>query len=181
MKTLISAAIRCSLMFTAVAALSIVYPASVQAVPTTYVYTGNPFTTVHGDYTTNDFVTVMLTLADPLGPNFYGNITPIAFTFSDGEQTISNLTFPVGAVFNVATGATGNITLWYMVAAQESVDHEIFTNRLTSGNSAAGDGGAINILYEGLIFGSPGTWIGNTYLNSLIDSAVGRRIVSESA
>ena len=42
MKTLILAAIRCSLMFTAVAALSIVYPTSVQAVPTTYQYTGNP-------------------------------------------------------------------------------------------------------------------------------------------
>ena len=39
MKTLIPAAIPCSLMFTGVAALSIVYPASVQAVPTTYVYT----------------------------------------------------------------------------------------------------------------------------------------------
>jgi hypothetical protein len=33
MQTLILAAIRCSLMFTAVAALSVVYPASVQAVP----------------------------------------------------------------------------------------------------------------------------------------------------
>ena len=48
MKTLILAAIRCSLMFTAVAALSIVYPASVQAVPTTYQYTGNPFNFVEG-------------------------------------------------------------------------------------------------------------------------------------
>lgn len=34
MKTLIPAAIRCSLMFTGVAALSLAYPASVQAVPT---------------------------------------------------------------------------------------------------------------------------------------------------
>ena len=31
-------------MFTAVGALSVGYPASVQAVPTTYYYTGNPFT-----------------------------------------------------------------------------------------------------------------------------------------
>ena len=42
MKTLILAAIRCSLIFTAVAALSLAYPAAVQAVPTTYQYTGNP-------------------------------------------------------------------------------------------------------------------------------------------
>jgi hypothetical protein len=39
MKTLILAAIRCSLIFTAVAALSIAYPSSVQAVPTRYQYT----------------------------------------------------------------------------------------------------------------------------------------------
>ena len=44
MKTLTLAAIRCPLIFTAVAALSLAYPASVQAVPTTYLYTGNPFT-----------------------------------------------------------------------------------------------------------------------------------------
>jgi hypothetical protein len=48
MKTLIPAAIRCSLMFTGVAALSLAYPASVQAVPTTYQYTWNAFTQVSG-------------------------------------------------------------------------------------------------------------------------------------
>ena len=51
MKTLMLAAIRCFLMFTAVAVLSIAYHASVQAVPTTYQYTGNPFTYAYGVYT----------------------------------------------------------------------------------------------------------------------------------
>src|SRR5260370_27988201 len=55
---------------TAAAALSFTHPASVQAVPTTYVYTGHPFTTVSGPYTTSDFVSGMLTLAVPLAPNF---------------------------------------------------------------------------------------------------------------
>jgi len=63
MKTLLPAAIRRSLMFTAVVALSLAYPASVQAVPTTYQYTGNPFTEVSGPYTTSMFVTAMVTLA----------------------------------------------------------------------------------------------------------------------
>jgi len=54
---------------TGVAALSLAYPAWVQAVPTTYQYTGNPFTQVFGVYTTSDFVTAMVTLAGPLGAN----------------------------------------------------------------------------------------------------------------
>src|SRR6476620_8240745 len=91
MKKLIRAAIRCSLMFTGVAALSLAYPASVQAVPTTYQYTGNPFTDVSGPYTTSDFVSGMVTLAGPLGANMpLTEVTPIAFTFFDGVQTISS-------------------------------------------------------------------------------------------
>ena len=80
MKTLTLAAIRCSLIFTAVAALSLAYPASVQAVPTTYQYTGNPFTDVTGLYTTSDFVTAMVTLAAP-STNFQGTVTPTHLHF----------------------------------------------------------------------------------------------------
>ena len=63
MKTLILAAIRCSLIFTAVTALSLAYPTSLHAVPTTYRYAGNPFNFAIRPYTTTDFVTVMFTLA----------------------------------------------------------------------------------------------------------------------
>ena len=77
------------LALTGVAALSLAYPASVQAVPTTYRYTGNHFTDVCGPYTTSMFVTAMVTLAGPLGANMpLTDVTPIAFTFFDGVQTI---------------------------------------------------------------------------------------------
>ena len=80
------------LALTAFAVLSIAYPASVQAVPTTYRYTGNPFTHVSGPYTTSDFVTAMVTLAGPLGANMpLTEVTPIAFTLFDGVQTISSI------------------------------------------------------------------------------------------
>ena len=116
MKTLILAAIRCSLMFTAVAALSIAYPASVQAVPTTYVYTGNPFTIATGPYTTSDFVTAMVTLAGPLPPNEpFTQVTPLAFSLSDGVQTITNLNATIFA-FHFATDGDGTITHWALSA-----------------------------------------------------------------
>jgi len=107
MKTLILAAIRCSLMFTGVAAFSLAYPASVQAVPTTYQYTGNPFTSAEAPYTTSDFVTALVTLAGPLAPNMpLTTVTPTAFTLSDGVQTITNLTANSSS-FAFQTNGTG--------------------------------------------------------------------------
>src|SRR5262245_10544487 len=99
------------LALTGVAALSLAYPASVQAVPTTYQYTGNPFTNVGGQYTTSMFVTAMVTLASPLGANhdLSTPVTVISFTISDGVQTLTS-----GFVenFSFGTGPTGMITLW---------------------------------------------------------------------
>ena len=84
--------------------------ASVQAVPTTYVYTGNPFTNVSGRYTTSDFVSGMLTLAGPLAANMPLTIvSPIAFSFSDGVQTITQANAS-GYTFSFATGPGGAIT-----------------------------------------------------------------------
>jgi len=99
------------LTLTAVAALSLVYPASVQA-DTTYTYTGNPFTSVNGVYTTSDFVSGMLSLASPLGANRpFTAVTPIHFSFSDGVQTITDLS-ATSILFLFATGPTGQITRW---------------------------------------------------------------------
>ena len=126
MKTLIPAAIRCSLMFTA---LSLAYPASVQAVPTTYRYTGNPFTDVSGPYTTSDFVTAMVTLAGPLGANM--RLTEVtsqvtAFTLFDGVQPLrSTIPFLVSQVFIFATNASGEIISWHVVVT--TFAHIIFT------------------------------------------------------
>jgi hypothetical protein len=87
---------------------------AVQASPIKYQYTGNPFTFATGPYTTSDFVTITITLAGPLGPNFSGEIFPSGFTFFDGVQTISiQNAFPNGAFF-FTTDSTGAITHWDM-------------------------------------------------------------------
>ena len=106
---------RILLALTGVAALSLAYPASVQA-SVTYQYIGNHFTSVSGPYTTSDFVTVMFRLADPLPANFDGTVTPTAFTVTDGVQTISNHN-AIGVVFQFATDATSIITHWHVGVA----------------------------------------------------------------
>jgi hypothetical protein len=154
MKTLILAAIRCSLIFMAVAALSVAYPASVQAVPTTYQYTGNPFTTVSGPYTTSDFVSGMLTLAGPLAPNMpLTTITPIAFSFSDGVQTLTNHTLNVVATFSTGTGPEGAVTLWDIqirVPGQSRIETIRLPLAILDAGQLGGD--------SGFNFRNPGTW-----------------------
>jgi len=81
----------------------------------TYTHTGNPFTDVTGPpYPTSDRVTGTVTLASPLGINlpFGTAVTPLAFSFSDGVQTITNLNANPGSIFEFGTGPTGAITGW---------------------------------------------------------------------
>jgi len=86
--------------------------ASVQAVPITYSYTGNPFTFVSAPYTTSDFVSATVTLAGPLAPRMrFTSVTPTAFTLFDGVQTITNLNASTSS-FSFATGPDGMITAW---------------------------------------------------------------------
>jgi hypothetical protein len=159
MKTLILAAIRCSLIFTAVAALSIAYPASVQSVPTTYQYTGNPFTVVTAPYTTSDFVTVMLTLAGPLPPNmFLTEITPIAYTFSDGVQTLTPSNSHIETPFMVAT-LGGTITEW-AAFVRNATGGAIVTQTDVELEGFFIDQGSLLDLVgpRGFNFNAPGTW-----------------------
>ena len=140
----------------AVAALSVVYPASVQAVPATYKYTGNPFTNVEGVYTTSDFVSGMVTLAGPLAPNIpLTSVSPTAFTFSDGVQTFTNLTPSVDFSFAFATGPTGAITLWN-VAVETSAQSNLLTIR--DGFEEPTDSGQISFNDRGWNISAPGQW-----------------------
>ena len=56
-------------------------------------------------------VTGMVTLANPLPPNFGGPVTPTSFTFFDGVQTLTGANT---AEFDIrfVTDATGNIIGW---------------------------------------------------------------------
>ena len=143
------------LALTTVAAFSFAYPASVQAVPTTYHYTGNNFTDVFGSlYTTSDFVTAMVTLMGPLGANMpLTHVNPTAFTFFDGVQTLNSTnSHPNPIAFSFATNANGEIISWRVEV--DGGGSSIFTINDVLG---AGDGGHTSEAI-GSNRDSPGVW-----------------------
>jgi len=82
---------------------------------TIYTYIGNPYTEIHdgvsiaGTYDTTTRVTGMVDLANPLGANFDGDISPVSWSFNDGTSTITNLTgIIVFAPFHCVTDGTGS-------------------------------------------------------------------------
>jgi hypothetical protein len=146
------------LALTAVAALSFAYPASVQAVPTTYVYTGNPFTSALCDYTTSDFVTAMVTLAAPLADNMaLGSVTPLAFTLSDGVQTFTINTATTLSTFRFQTDASGVITGWDIEVFTDA-NRGILTVSGVAGLVTTDGGGGTDVNNRARNRNAPGEW-----------------------
>ena len=121
----------------------------------TYDYTGNHFTdfTPFSPYTTSDSVTAMVTLGGPLAPNMpLKKVTPIAFTLSDGVQTMTNLNSKL-PLFQFATGPTGEITEWSFIAHLGSLGNFIVSDNFDGirdrGHLENGDTGVTELL---------GTW-----------------------
>jgi len=136
----------------------VVLTATVVQADITYTYTGKPFTDVSGPYTTSDRVTATVTLASPFGPNMPLTIvTPLAFSFSDGVQTITDLN-AASSSFRFGTGPTGSITIWSLFASLlggsiieiENASGNVFDTGLTS-TPGQNDVSGINR-------GMPGVW-----------------------
>ena len=124
---------------------------------TTYQYTGNPFQLTEGEYTTLDFVSAMVTLASPLGANLSEfEVTPLAFSLSDGVQTLSNLNAPFASFF-FSTDQLGLITEWSVVA--QNFTSAIGTNKnLFSPLGFPTADLGLTTTGEGRVEDSPGTW-----------------------
>ena len=92
----------------------------------TYNYVGPNFsaivdsTEIAGTYDTSMRVTASVTLASALGANFNSTVTPLAFSFSDGRQTITNADISIADGdlydFGFVTDATGLIVEWLVYA-----------------------------------------------------------------
>jgi hypothetical protein len=87
----------------------------------TYLYTGNDFTTASAPFTTNDKVMISLTLASALSPDLtvggVNNVSPLAFTASDGVDAFTDNTALGTVLFSFGTDNVGAVTEWQVVLA----------------------------------------------------------------
>jgi hypothetical protein len=146
------------------------------SVPTTYNYTGDPFTTATAPYALGGSVTGSITVANPLPP--FLPLTDIttaltAMSFTDGVAT-RTLADSFLCSFRVATDGAGNITQWQITLRQSpyspgNPQHSIDSTGvpgLLEGNDLAGTGPAGPNPCDPFVlspFGSTaseGTWIG---------------------
>ena len=119
-------------------------------------YTGNDFTAAYTPYTTSMSVTATITLADPLGASFSGDVDPLSFTIMDGVQTITESTYneESGAdTFDFQTTPEGQISGWSISVRAGSINDSSVINITSSfgdgTNNARGGVGSVGV---------PGVW-----------------------
>ena len=109
---------------------------------TTMHYSGRYFdsfdTYISNPYTVLNRLTGTVVLATPIAPNsfFYGS--PLSFSFSDGVQTLTNLTgFANG--FSFETDSNGDIDKWTFDIERLAGPGYIYSSRTSNGSSDRGN------------------------------------------
>ncbi len=117
------------------AALTLPICPSLAQASTIYSYTGQDYTSATVPYTTTESVTGSFTLSTPLAANLQdGSVTPAAFSFSDGVQTLTDTTALSYSFGDLSTDSIGNIT-----------SYDIQINNLTDGfMKLSGVGGGLS-------------------------------------
>jgi len=138
--------------------IAVLIPApSLMAGVATYTYTGNDFELVFGVYTTSDFVTGYFTVASVLPANLVmspNNISPTAYSFTDGVQTFSSAAPPTNITFSIGTDGSGNIDSWDVNLGSGPP-----LNDTVSTESSSSDVGEMDNLDSfGETIGDPGGW-----------------------
>jgi hypothetical protein len=142
-----------------------------------YTYTGPDFNAFTGsDYNTSNFVSGSIILSTPLGDNLSNaneSADIASFSFSDGNQTITNKSSGVSeAYFNFWTNASGTITGWELQFVVGSNDY-IETSCMHSAPGCANgyiDKGELSSTEYGYVY--TGTDNGNGKVGSWIASPV---------
>jgi hypothetical protein len=133
---------------------------------TIYTYAGNPL------YYDGGYVTGSVTLSAPLGDNFSGPVTPLAYNFANNalpNVTIKSTDPGTGGYFWFSTNGLGAIENWY-VFADESLPPNSLSGETIVTLSLPGENmidgwvqtiwpvGSSATYNAGFNFFSPGTW-----------------------
>lgn len=149
--------------FAALGAAGLAAPAA--AATTVLSYVGDDFTHRFGLEPIGERITATLELADPLGANFTGRVSWLAFTFSDGVHTIS-APYTFGSA-RFATDADGEIINWQILAGVVTDDLLINLATINTLPGQFGGNGSVIDFAEhraGLdsananVSGNPGVW-----------------------
>ncbi|MGD0420377.1 MAG: VPLPA-CTERM sorting domain-containing protein [Xanthobacteraceae bacterium] len=123
---------------------------------TIYTYMGNDFTSISGSYTSTEMVTGTIDLATALGDNFgLGPISPVSYSFSDGQQTLTNTnSYISNNLFETDSAGTIDQWLWGVF------NPLLYTSQIDTYNTSG-------LIVEDAVFtptslafnlGNPGTW-----------------------
>ena len=145
----------------ALAAGLLVAPTASHAELFTYDYVGNNFVIASAPYTTNDNLSGWFTV--DLTSNLSLPETDIiaildSFSFSDGQQTITDTNVDSIVGFDIETDASGAITQWFISLIDDApgaIDNSILTSNL--GFNVA-DSGTLATGGVGLNFSTPGAF-----------------------
>lgn len=147
-------------LFALLALLSLSTPA--RALSVLYTYTGEPYTSVSGAYTTSMFVSGSFTveLPDPFTnlPSADRTAQVIAFSFHDGLRTITDADTLESAQFTFSTEENGDLFSWEIVLALSDFDRIAVTD--SAGNFApnAYSAASLSLSEFALNDVSPGSW-----------------------
>ena len=126
----------------------------------TYTYTGQDFQSATAPYTTSDSVSGSFTLASALAANFSGLVTPSAFSFSDGVDTITNTNYDAAESYLfIQTNGAKQIEYWTVDLLDPSLSEASILTLNDGGFIFTHDDGSNNMGHEGGInTNEPGTW-----------------------
>lgn len=124
-----------------------------------YQYAGNNYNSFSSPTSYDDSMMVTITLELPsiLEPNYNSGVSPISFSFEDGNQIIDNSNATT-TLFNFETDATGNILSWAVAAAIDTEFKAIHSLKHFSHSDAGEDYGSLSQDDWGAIGDTPGTW-----------------------
>jgi len=120
-----------------------------------YTYVGADFINAHDPFTLTENLTGTISFAVPLAANLTlnpsnnsSNVTPTAFSFTAGPETLTSAAFTPGFTsFQVSTDAAGNITAWDIVIGLSGGGQINIDNFSGSGN--AGDQVSVGGNFQG--------------------------------